>query len=129
MSKESESTRLFQEAVEMKRQGNFARSIELQKQSVIAWPQDPELASNFYSMGKTYYLLQAYKPSFLSYKIYADLCSIKNPAILEDYRAFLNGDNFAAQRLNVSFRNLAHDLGHTIVDGGILPKCAESPLL
>jgi len=120
MSDPDLSVRLFQKAVQMKRAGNFALSINLQKQSIKAYPEDPELPNNFYSMGKTYYLLQDYKHSLVAYNIYDGLCVMKNPMILQDYVVASKGDQFALQRLTAAYRNLAHNLGHTVVDGGLL---------
>lgn len=136
MSNPQLSLKLFNEAVEMKRQGKYLQSIELQKQSMRAYPDDPNVMSNFYAIGKVYYLAGNYDMSIVSYRVYANLCAIKNPAILQDYSCISNYTNNLAkklftpeeildqmqnynivkQRFHGSFRNLAHNLGHTLID-------------
>ena len=120
MSNPQKSLELFNQAVAMKRAGRFAESIRLQKQSILEYPEDPELPNNYYSMGKTYYLMGEYDLSIACYKVYNGLCVMMSPAILADYRKALSRDSAALQRLSMSFRNLAHNLGHSLNDPKML---------
>ena len=117
MSNEELSTQLFNQSVAMRREGRYEEAIKLQKQSITVYPEDPEIASNFYSMGKIYYMMKEYEKSLIAYKVYNNLCVEKNPSIIRDYNAMLRyGDNLAQQKLLSSFRNLAHNVGHCVLD-------------
>ena len=117
MSNPEFSLQLFNRAVEAKRQGRYSKAIRLQKESIAAYPEDPDLMQNFYSMGKTYYLLENYSLSIACYKIYNGLCIVRNPDIIRDYIRLNKGDREALQRYAMAFRNLAHNVGHSALDG------------
>lgn len=116
MSNPKLSLDLFNQAVAAKRQGHYDEAIRLQKQSIAAYPEDPDLMQNFYSMGKTYYLAGDYASSYTCYQIYDGLCIIRNPPILEDFISLCKGDKNAMQRFVLSFRNLANHIGHASLD-------------
>lgn len=109
------SLRYFNEAKQLRYQGNFTAAIALQKQSILVYQDDPDLPTNFYSLGKTYYLNGDYNRSLKSYEVYNNLCVIKNPMILDDFMAFTNS-NVAKERFLASFTNLAHNTGHSLED-------------
>lgn len=109
------SLRYFNEAKQLRYQGNFTTAIALQKQSILVYQDDPDLPTNFYSLGKTYYLNGDYNWSLKSYEVYNNLCVIKNPIILDDFIAFTNS-NVAKERFLASFTNLAHNTGHSLED-------------
>ena len=109
------SLRYFNEAKQLRYQGNFTAAIALQKQSILVYQNDPDLPTNFYSLGKTYYLNGDYNWSLKSYEVYNNLCVIKNPMILDDFIAFTNS-NVAKERFLASFTNLAHNTGHSLED-------------
>ena len=109
------SLRYFNEAKQLRYQGNFTAAIALQKQSILVYQKDPELPTNFYSLGKTYYLNGDYDLSLKSYEVYNNLCVIRAPMILEDYSMFTRS-NSAKERFLSSFANLAHNTGHSLED-------------
>lgn len=109
------SLRYFNEAKQLRYQGNFRAAIELQKQSILVYQNDPDLPMNFYSLGKTYYLNGEYKLSLKSYEVYNNFCVIKNPMILDDYSMIMRS-NTSKERFLASFANLAHNIGHTLED-------------
>lgn len=111
-----DSVRLFNQAVEMKRAGRFDEALNLQRQSILAYPYDPELAGNFMAMGKVYYLKNDYSASFHCYCVYITLCALKNPAILQDYQAAASGNELAKMSLAGSFFNIAKNIGHALSD-------------
>lgn len=137
------SLQYFNEAKRLRHLGDFKRSIEMLKMSILVYQADPDLPTNFYSMGKTYYLDNNFRSSLKCYEIYNNLCALRNPAIIEDYSNFCNpqpptadgksGEEFlnafignfmksyvssteARIRFQTSFRNLAHNVGHSIND-------------
>ncbi len=105
------SLSLFKQAVEKKREGNFAEAIHLQKQSIAAYPDDPDIMQNYYALGKTFYLAKNYGASVECYKVYNGMCVLKNNQILRDYQLMRLGDERAKLNLILSFRNLAHNVG------------------
>lgn len=109
------SLRYFNEAKQLRYQGNFSAAIELQKQSILVYQSDPDLPTNFYSLGKTYYLYGDYNLSLKSYEVYNNLCVIRTPMILDDY-SMITSSNFAKERFLASFTNLAHNTGHSLED-------------
>lgn len=137
------SMQYFNEGKKARHQGDFKRAIEMFKNSILVYQADPDMPTNFYSLGKTYYLDNNTKMSLSCYEVYNNLCTLMNPPILEDYKSFHNsqpyeiehhsGEDFlessirnftksyatnisAQTRFQGSFRNLAHNIGHTIDD-------------
>ena len=121
------SLKYFNEAKQLRYQGNFSAAISLQKQSILLYQSDPELPVNFYSLGKTYYLNGDYNLSLQSYEIYNNLCVIKNPMILDDYSMFTRS-NSAKERFLASFANLAHNTGHSLEDSKNIYKFSQEIL-
>lgn len=110
------SLNYFNAAVDQKRAGRYSEAINLQVQSIQCYLFDPEIPSNFYSMAKTYYLMNRNKDSLNCYRIYLQLCILKSPDIAKDLYALNNGAADAAMRLNMSFWNLFKNMGHAMLD-------------
>ena len=130
------SMQYFNEGKKARHQGDFKRAIEMFKNSILVYQADPDMPTNFYSLGKTYYLDNNTKMSLACYEVYNNLCTLINPPILNDYRRinknltvasfigrFIDIDtdiggtnNEAGGRFFTSFRNLAHNIGHAIDD-------------
>ena len=116
MTKVEQSTQLFNQAVEMKRQGRFAEAIHLQQESIRVYPEDPELPNNYYSMGKTFYLMNNYTASLSCYLVYTGMCAEFQPAVLRDFQGVLNNDRYAIERFAPAFSNIARHMGHAVMD-------------
>ena len=123
MSNPQLSLDLFNQAMAMKRAGKFLEAIELQKKSIQAYPEDPDLAENFYAMGKLYYLAHKYNHSIIAYKVFHNMCVLTNIEYLDDYKRFTQGDAGMGEELYRDFYNLAHNLGHAMLD----PKEKNKP--
>ena len=111
-----DSLNYFNAAVDQKRAGRYSEAIDLQVQSIQCYLFDPEIPNNFYSMAKTYYLMNRNKDSLNCYRIYLQLCILKSPDIAKDLYALNNGAPDAAMRLNMSFWNLFKNMGHAMLD-------------
>ena len=111
------AVKLFNEAVKLKRAGKFKESIDLLKASIKADPYSPDILQNYYSMGKTYYLLGYYFKALDCYKVYNGLCCIKNPPIISDYKYAKNGSKAAKSRLLSAFDSLALHVGYASLTG------------
>ncbi len=116
MTKAEQSTQLFNQAVEMKRQGRFAEAIRLQQESIRVYPEDPELPNNYYSMGKIFYLMNEFDACYSCYLAYTGMCVEFQPKILTDFQDVLRGDRNATERFVASFSNIARHIGHSIID-------------
>ena len=116
MSNPQLSRALFDQAIAKKKDGKFLEAIALQKKSILAYPEDPDLAENFYAMGKLYYLANEYARSIIAYKIFHNMCVLNNIEYLDDYKSFTQGDKRMGEELYKDFYNLAHHLGHAILD-------------
>lgn len=116
MQSPQESLNYFNAAVDYKRAGRYSEAIDFQIQSIQCYLFDPEIPSNFYSMAKTYYLMNKNDDSLNCYHIYLQLCIIKSPDIAKDLYAINNGATDAAMRLNMSFWNLFKNVGHAMFD-------------
>lgn len=112
MTNQQLSIKLFNESIAMRHDGNYIEAINLQKQSIETYPDDPDIAENYYSLGKTYYLAGDYKKAVDCYKVYNGLCVIKTPVIVRDYNAYLTGDIAATHRFMSSYANLARNTGY-----------------
>lgn len=131
------SLQYFNEAKRLRHQGNFKRSIEMLKNSILVYQKDPDLPMNFYSLGKTYYLDSNFNLSLKCYEIYSNICALRTPEIISDYNAMnqrnmrdrregedvesyiisqMFGGTDASIKFNSSFNNLAHNVGHAIED-------------
>ena len=113
---ETKSLGFFNIAVDYKRAGKFSEAIDMQVKSIRYYLFDPEILNNFYSMAKTYYLMCKYADSLNCYRIYLQLCILKSPDIANDFHAANDGIIDAAIRLNMIFRNLFKNMGHSMYD-------------
>lgn len=131
------SLQYFNEAKRFRHQGNFKGAIQMLKNSILVYQNDPDLPMNFYSLGKTYYLAVEFTMSLKCYEIYCNICAIRQPEIISDYKKMdqrnmrdrkegervedfiisqMFGGMDASVKFNSSFRNLAHNVGHAIED-------------
>lgn len=116
MSNKELSLQLFNQGLEAKRQGRFAESVRLQQESIRAYPEDPDLPQNFYSMGKTLYLAGKYNSAVVCYAVYNTLTVFRNPALLAAWKKARQGDRAAENALYKEFYIVAKHIGHASMD-------------
>lgn len=108
------SAKLFSDALNAKRKGNYAESLALYKKSIIVYPDDPDIMNTFYAIAKVLYLLEEYQLSAHSYSVYMSFMIVRAPEIVSDYEASSTDPNLSI-KLFRNFRNAAHNVGQTLV--------------
>lgn len=115
MDKAEQARWLFEQGIQAKREGRYEKALEFEKEGIRIFPDNPRIMQAYYAMGKVHYLNKSYFSAMQCYLVYCNLCIIKNPAILSDYRAFKNGDEVAKYNLIPVFENLAKHVGYSLI--------------
>lgn len=114
------SQKLFDEGLQNKRQGNYARALELYKKSIEVYPQqgNRDLSATLNAMGKAFYLNQNYKAAVLSYE--TALMFLLEWQIVKDMQLIADGhaDDMTRFRFMGFLRNPAKNIGHALLDPG-----------
>ena len=101
------SRQLFDEALDLKRNGNFKKSIQKYKESIRAYPDDSELNGVFYALGKVLYLDYQFEDSFKAYQCYFYFSIV--PPMLADFKSAL-GNLTHDDRVDTLFRGIINNI-------------------
>ena len=116
MNKVELSQKLFEEGRTLKRSGDYRGALQKYRESVQAYPEDPENAGTISAMGKVFYLDGQYSMAVLAYETSFFMTIV--PDMLQDYADLINDniDDMRRFRFLSFLSNPARHIGHALQD-------------